>query len=49
VSLPVAPERQAPRRDILPKVEPVVRHEPRRDDTEDNRESATFQLPQTGT
>jgi hypothetical protein len=52
VSLPVAPERETPRRNILPKVEPVARHEPSHDDTEeteDTRESAAFTLPQTGT
>lgn len=49
VSLPVAPERETPRRNILPKVEPVARPEPSHDESEDTRESAAFTLPQTGT
>lgn len=45
VSLPVAPEETAQRRDIIPKVKPVARPE-RRDGKQEDRESAVF--PRTG-
>ncbi len=46
VSLPVAPDQTVQRRDILPNVKPVTRHE-RRDGSQEERESAEF--PKTGT
>lgn len=49
VSLPVAEERENPRRSILPNVQPVSRTEPRRDDTGEQRESAAVEYPPTGT
>ena len=49
VSLPAAPERGPQHRDILPKVKPVVRHEPRHDEAEETRESAAANFPLTGT
>lgn len=48
VSLPVATEMSSPRREILPKVRPVISQEPRRDDTEQTRESAGAEFPRTG-
>lgn len=47
VSLPTAPERSEPKRSILPKVKTPGRPERRRDDTEEQRESAGY--PRTGT
>lgn len=48
ISLPVASERATPRRTILPPVKPVVPPGRRSDDAEEERESATADLPQTG-
>ena len=49
VSLPVATEMSSPRnREILPKVRPGIVQEPRRDDTEETRESAAVEFPRTG-
>ncbi|MEE9298209.1 MAG: DUF3566 domain-containing protein [Acidimicrobiia bacterium] len=48
VSLPVASERTTPRRTILPPVKPAVRTERRPDEAEEERETATADLPRTG-
>ncbi len=48
VSLPAVPERAQHRREILPRVKPVIRHEPQHDKTDEKRESATAEYPLTG-
>jgi len=48
VSLPVATEMSAPRREILPKVRPVISQESDREETEETRESAAVEFPRTG-
>ena len=48
VTLPVASDRQARDRDILPDVKEVIRDR-RRDESEETRESAAVELPLTGT